>query len=231
MAIARGVPTVMYSQGVVALGVPDEETIVPNRVHLYKDYSRFPFDVADGDLETLVRKAALSEAPVAAWKRRFIGKQFHPLGFVELFERLVIGGPTPPRIDPTRTHTTLAFADELVERPDLLRAYVEVYGPGDDASLVLWTPGVGAQELLEQAETAIERPASTATGSPTSCSRRCPARRRSTARSPSAPTRCSATGPRPAASARCRGSRRGFPPSTSSRRARTSRRPSLCRPR
>ena len=156
LAVARGVPTVVYGQGVVALGVPGEEPIVPNRLHLYKDYSRFPFDVADGDLETLVRTAALSEAPVAAWKRRFIGKKFQPLEFVKLFERLVIGGPTPATIDPTRAVTTLAFADELVERPDLLRAYAESYGPGDDASLVLWTPAASAAELLEQAETAIE---------------------------------------------------------------------------
>jgi hypothetical protein len=157
LAVARGVPTVVYGQGVVALGVPDEEPIVPNRLHLYQDYSRFPFDVADGDLETLVRTAARSDAPVAAWKRRFIGKKFDPLEFVEIFERLAVGGPTPPRIDATRARTTLAFADELAERPELLRAYVEAYGPEDDASLILWTPAASADDLLEQAETAIER--------------------------------------------------------------------------
>jgi hypothetical protein len=157
LAVARGVPTVVYGQGVVALGLPDEEPIVPNRLHLYQDYARFPFDVADGDLETLVRTAALSDTPVAAWKRRFIGKKFNPLEFVEIFERLVIGGPTPPRIDATRARTTLAFADELAENPELLRSYAEAYGPEDDASLILWTPAASAADLLEQAETAIER--------------------------------------------------------------------------
>src|SRR4051794_32117422 len=99
LAIARGVPTVVYGQGVVALGIPGEEPIVPNRMPLYWDYSRYPIDVEDGDLETLIRTAALSEEPIADWKRRFVGEAFDPRAFAALVERLVLGGPEPVQID------------------------------------------------------------------------------------------------------------------------------------
>ena len=36
MAIAQGVPTVMYSQFVVALGLRGDEIVIPNRVPLYQ---------------------------------------------------------------------------------------------------------------------------------------------------------------------------------------------------
>ena len=120
IAIAQGVPLVMYSEFVVALGLRDHEIIFPNRVDLYEDYARYPFSCDTGDIESVIREAALSDEPIAAYKRRFIGEPFHPLRFVELFER-VITESLPTRLDPTRTNTTVAFADELAERPDLLR--------------------------------------------------------------------------------------------------------------
>lgn len=156
IAIAQGVPLVMYSEFVVALGLRDHEIIFPNRVDLYEDYARYPFSCDTGDIESVIREAALSDEPIAAYKRRFIGEPFHPLRFVELFER-VITESLPTRLDPTRTNTTVAFADELAERPDLLRTYVETISPADDATLVLWSPALDGNGLLATAELALER--------------------------------------------------------------------------
>ncbi|HWK29031.1 MAG TPA: hypothetical protein VNS09_20890 [Solirubrobacter sp.] len=156
LAVARGVPTVVYDQGVVALGTPGTEPIVPKRKHLYWDYSRFPLDAADGDLETLIRTAATSEEPIADWKRRFVGDAFDPRTFAALIERIVNADPEPARVDPTRGFTTLAFADELLQRPALLQTYAQAFGPDDDASLIVWAPGVPADGLLRMTERAIE---------------------------------------------------------------------------
>jgi hypothetical protein len=156
LAIARGVPTVVYGQATLAWGLPDEPLILPKRKALYMDYIRYPFDFEDGPLEDTIRAAARSEAPVAHWKRRMLGEPFDALATAELVERIAIAGRTPVRIDPTRSHTTLAFADELVESPHLLREYVARVRASDDASLLLWAPGVNAQGLLAMAEQAIE---------------------------------------------------------------------------
>ena len=82
--------------------------------------------------------------------------QFNPLEFAQLVERIAREDRSAPiHIDETRSHTTLAFADELIENPALLRSYCETYGPESDASLLLWAPGVNADQLLEMAELAI----------------------------------------------------------------------------
>ncbi|MDA0183511.1 hypothetical protein OJ997_24595 [Solirubrobacter phytolaccae] len=156
IAVARGVPTVVYGQGVMAIGFPGETPkLMPDRPELYWDYAQYPYDLANGDLETLVRTAARTEA--TAWRRRYVGEDFDPLKFVRLVERIMSEDPDAPvHIDETRSHTTLALADELVENPALLKAYCNTYGPEDDASLLLWAPGVPAEELLAMAETAIE---------------------------------------------------------------------------
>jgi hypothetical protein len=156
IAIAQGVPTVVYSEFVVALGLKDHEIIFPNRLALYEDYARYPFSCDTRDIETVVREAALSEEPIADYKRRFIGQPFHPLKFIQLFERIV-SDPQPTHIDPTRTNTTVAFVEELIERPDLLRAYVDTVSPADDATLVLWAPALDADALLATAELALEK--------------------------------------------------------------------------
>lgn len=155
VAVARGVPTVIYGQGVMAVGFPGETPkLMPDRPELYWDYARYPYDVADGDLERLVRQAARVEA--TEWRRRYVGEQFNPLSFVKLVERIVAeDADAPVHIDPTRTHTTLALVDELVEHPALLKAYCDTYGPDDDASLLLWAPGVPADQLIAMAEAAI----------------------------------------------------------------------------
>jgi glycosyltransferase involved in cell wall biosynthesis len=50
-------------------------------------------------------------------------------------------------IDEARTIGVLAFGDELAERPELLHAYGERFGPGDDVTLVIYSPGGDAAEL------------------------------------------------------------------------------------
>jgi glycosyltransferase involved in cell wall biosynthesis len=50
-------------------------------------------------------------------------------------------------IDEARTLGVLAFGDELAARPELLRAYGERFGPGDDVTLVIYSPGSDAAEL------------------------------------------------------------------------------------
>ena len=86
-----------------------------------------------------------------------LGRQaVQPAAFVALIERIALAGPDPVRIDPTKRFTTLAFADEVLERPELLAQYTASVGPHDDASLVLWTPGAGPELLLEMAQSAID---------------------------------------------------------------------------
>jgi hypothetical protein len=48
-----------------------------------------------------------------------------------------------------------AFADELLERPELLRRYAADIGPGDDATLLIWGPGQAPDAVLAHAEQAI----------------------------------------------------------------------------
>jgi hypothetical protein len=156
LAIARGVPTVMYGQGCALLGVPGETPRPLRRGDRYLDYVRYPFDAADGPLEELFHAAAASEAPIAAWKRRFIGAPFDARAFVALIERIAGAEPAAARVDATRAVTTVAFPDELLERPELLRSYADAYGPEDDATLLLWSPGLDERSLLAAAERAIE---------------------------------------------------------------------------
>jgi hypothetical protein len=50
----------------------------------------------------------------------------------------------------------VAFADELLERPELLASYAERFGPDDDATLVVWGVGVEADVLLAMVQVAAE---------------------------------------------------------------------------
>jgi hypothetical protein len=156
LAIARGVPTVIYAQTLPATyGVPGEQSVPLRRAERYRDYVRFPFDVADGPLDEVIHAAARSEAPIADWKRRFIGAPFDAQRFVALMERMVLDPAAPPVIDATRGFTVAAFADELIERPALLAGFADSFGPDDDASLVVWGPGVEGDALLETVQQAV----------------------------------------------------------------------------
>jgi hypothetical protein len=58
------------------------------------------------------------------------------------FAALVRGEAPPPGLQlETRGLAVLAFADEVAERPELLQAYAERFGPDADATLVLYAPG------------------------------------------------------------------------------------------
>ena len=56
LSMARGVPTVVYSQGITGLGLPGEKFTPLRRAHLYTDYSRYPFDALDGPLPEIVAR-------------------------------------------------------------------------------------------------------------------------------------------------------------------------------
>jgi hypothetical protein len=157
LAIARGVPTITYGRAQLAWGLAGEEPVPPKRPERYLDYISYPLDAEDAPLEELIPLAAAGEDPVREWKRRFIGEPFNARAAVDYVERIVFDGPPPVQIDPTRAFTTVAFADELMERPDLLRTYAARFTPADDASLVLWAPGVGPDQLLAMAQAALER--------------------------------------------------------------------------
>ncbi len=154
LAIARGVPTVMYGQAMLAWGLPGEVPKSPRRGERYMDYIRYPLDAADGPLDEIVHAAARSDAAIANWRRRFVGEPFDPRSFVALVEGIARRGQAPVRIDETRSFTTLGFADELVERPELLETYIASVRPGDDATLLLWAPGLDGSALLDMVERA-----------------------------------------------------------------------------
>jgi hypothetical protein len=69
--------------------------------------------------------------------------------------RFLGAGPAPDRsearlacaIHDARTVGVLAFGNELAERPELLRAYGRRFGPGDDVTLVIYSPDADAAEL------------------------------------------------------------------------------------
>ena len=139
IAIAQGVPRSSTASSSTRSGMPGDEILFPERRPL-RGLRPLSVLVRRGLIEDVIREAALSDEPIAAYKRRFIGEPYQPRTFVELFER-VITDPQPTRLDATRARTTVAFAEELVDRPQLLSAYVDAVSPADDATLVLWAPG------------------------------------------------------------------------------------------
>jgi hypothetical protein len=102
----------------------------------------------------VLHAAARSDAPLADYKRRFHGEPMNPLTVASNIEGIA-DGEAPVRIDPTRRFTTLALADELVQRPELLRDYVAGVRPQDDASLLIYAPGLEANGLLALTEAAV----------------------------------------------------------------------------
>ena len=124
-----------------------------------------------------------------------------PRAFVATIEAVAAGRQVPTALDETRTFTTLAFVDELIEHPELLRAYADRFGPQDDASLILWTPGVGSARLLELAEQALAVAGLPDDRVPDVLLTPMPGAPEADAQLASAPTPCSARGPLPAASA------------------------------
>ncbi len=157
LAIARGVPTVSYAHEFpMGLGLPGVAPVKRRREALYGDYIRYPFDVADGPLDEVLHAAARSDEPIAEWRRRFIGPQMNPRDVLGILERAALDPRPAVRLDPTRRFATVAFADELVERPELLRTYAGTFTAADDATLIVYAPGLDGNGLLALAERAVE---------------------------------------------------------------------------
>lgn len=156
LAVARGVPTVVYGQLQPAqYGIAGEPTIPLRRLDAYRDYLRYPFDVEDGPLDEVLHGAASSDEAIAEWRRRFIGEPFDDQAFVGLVERIVAGGSGPVQLDDLRSHVVAAFADELHERPELLAAYAGEYGADDDATLIVWGAGQQPDKLTATVQRAV----------------------------------------------------------------------------
>lgn len=157
-AIARGVPTVMHGQfDPPQYGLPDEPLLPLRRPELYRDYIRYPFDADDGPLDEVMHAAARDESAVAQWKRRFIGPPLDGPAFAALVERIARGRPESRSvaIDEGGRFSVLGLADEMLERPALLAAYTQRFGPEDDATLILWGPGLDEATLLEMVQAAV----------------------------------------------------------------------------
>jgi GT2 family glycosyltransferase len=65
--------------------------------------------------------------------------------------------PAPAAVADRRRFKTLAFADELRTRPELLRGYGRVFGPDDDATLVIVAPGSTEAELTAALQPVLDR--------------------------------------------------------------------------
>lgn len=59
-------------------------------------------------------------------------------------------------LDDARELVVLAYADELVAEPLALAAFGALFGPGDDATLVIYAPGQGEQLVVARALRALE---------------------------------------------------------------------------
>jgi hypothetical protein len=156
LAIARGVPTVIYGQlPDLAIGFPGETPLPLRNRERYAEYALYPFDPANGPLDEVIHAAARSDEPILEWKRRFIGDPLREREVFQVLERVAVHGRPGARLDPTRSFTTVAFAEELVERPELLAEYARTYGPGDDATLIIVAPAADGDALLALAERAV----------------------------------------------------------------------------
>ncbi len=90
LAIARGVPTIMYGQFSAALyGLPDEEPKSLRNLEKYRDLVRYPLDVEDSPLSELIPYACSSDKPIAEWRETWIGEPFDAADFVAMIEAWV----------------------------------------------------------------------------------------------------------------------------------------------
>ena len=125
--------------------------------HRYVDFMRYPFAAEDGPLDEIVHAAARSEAPIADWKRRFIGA---PL------DELRLRRPRrAPRAEPgaaarrpsTRPAASPSSASSRrrSSAPSCSRPTPRAIGPEDDATLILWGPGLDDGTLLARTQQAV----------------------------------------------------------------------------
>ncbi|MDX6727951.1 MAG: hypothetical protein QOK49_2756, partial [Baekduia sp.] len=96
-------------------------------------------------------RAALAEGDVHRALTRLVNAVAHdPLANdARLVLQELLNGPLgagAPADGAPRAFAVLAFADELLERPELLGAYCEVFGPADDVTLIIYAPGWDAEQ-------------------------------------------------------------------------------------
>jgi hypothetical protein len=158
LSVARGVPTVIFYQdrdpsADRSADSPYSRSSQP-RLARYGDYMRFPFDLGDGPADEVLHAAARGAAEIAPWRRRFIGD---PLDPVALADDIIVRAAAPqlPSLGESRSVTVVAFADEIADRPQLLREFARRYGPDDDATLLLYAPGWTGPTLLRVAQDAL----------------------------------------------------------------------------
>ena len=137
--------------------VPDDADLIND---LYRGHRWFEPDVdaLAAAMRELAGDPAAARAKAAGARAELIAR-FGPdataARILELAEGLARDAPRPDRgaarraceIHDARTVGVLAFGDELAERPELLRAYGERFGPGDDVTLVIYSPGADAAQL------------------------------------------------------------------------------------
>ncbi len=87
MAVARGVPCVMFGDGDPPLYGNSEDTLIkPRRWDEYKNLMRYPLDILDGDTMELLGRAAESDCEIVEWRERMIGLPFDGEKFVRITE-------------------------------------------------------------------------------------------------------------------------------------------------
>ncbi len=90
MAIARGVPAIMYGQfGAAVYGLEGEEPAPLRNLEKYRDLVRYPYDIEDGDLTAMIYEVCSSEEPIRAWRETWLGSPFDPSAFAAMVEEWV----------------------------------------------------------------------------------------------------------------------------------------------
>lgn len=154
LTVARGTPMVTYGQGQAPnYGLEGETLVALRSLDRYEQYLRYPYDMDDGPVDEVLHAAASREA--TDWRRRFIGEQMDTPTTAGLLEAIVADRLQPLAVDERRGFAVAAFADELLERPDLLAAYARSVGEDDDVTLLIWGPGQSPESTLATAEQAI----------------------------------------------------------------------------
>ena len=154
LAIARGVPTVMFDQSKPLINNnPDGTVWRPANWHLYGDYVRYPYDFYDGALGDLLLDAARGDERIRDWRELFIGPQFDPTAFSRLLNELCCD---PILESEVRERVVIAWADELTERPGLLADYARRFDGDESTTLVVYAPDAAEEEIVPRIQAAIE---------------------------------------------------------------------------
>lgn len=86
LAVARGVPTVIWDSDFALNNEGDREALNAAR---YRSFMRYPFDAEDGDLWDVIQAAAADVERAADWRARFIGDPLDPRALL----RALLNGP------------------------------------------------------------------------------------------------------------------------------------------